>query len=51
MTENTAYSDRKKRAFIEDYKRIVLFVAGAWGGTQDDLKGVSGRGRPSPKNS
>ena len=42
MTEYTAYSDRKTRAFIEDYNRIVLFVADAWGVTQDDFKVYSG---------
>ena len=36
------FSDRRTRAFIEDYDRIVVFVADAWGVTRDEFRVYSG---------
>lgn len=42
MTEHSFFSDRRTRAFIEDYDRIVVFVADAWGVTRDEFRVYSG---------
>lgn len=42
MTDRSAFSDRRTRAFIEDYNRIVVFVADAWGVRRDEFEVYSG---------
>ena len=42
MTANSGYSDKRTRAFIEDYNRVVIIVPSAWGATRDEFKVYGG---------
>ena len=42
MTANSGYSDKRTRAFIEDYNRVVIIVPSAWGATRVEFKVYGG---------